>query len=77
MKAIRNFFVSKKTREKFREVNSGVRAARLERQRIEEELAPEVKRQIVKAHQVLARNHFAETLSRTFVKRSANGGPIL
>lgn len=76
MKAFRNFFVSKKTRNQFRDVHSGVAAAKLEREKIENEIAPEVKRQVVRAHQVLAHNHFAETLSRTFVKRSPNGGLI-
>lgn len=74
MKAFRNLFISKRTRDHFREVRSGVVAAKLEREKIEQEIAPEVKRQVVRAHQVLARNHFAENLSKTFERRVPREG---
>lgn len=74
MKAFRNFFISKSTRDRFREVRSGVVAAKLEREKIEAEIAPEVKRQVIRAHQVLAQNHFAENLSKTFERRVPREG---
>lgn len=69
MKKIRDFFLSKRTRERINEVKNGVEAAKEERQWVENEIAPMVQFQEAYAREIIQRNHFAESLSRTFQRR--------
>ena len=73
---LEKWLTSKKTKARFDEVRESVDAAKLEREWVQNVISPMVNEKVEETHRILERNHFAEKLSKTFVRRPTNGGFI-